>query len=283
MPACLHSFMDEATSILGGSSIPTQPTNVRLVWNKIQAVLGQGPADLSSGSSEIIVFPACYTCVVTFRITPCPALPNFASNALILSVKICSTCQPCEFNLQALSLSFLSSVPGAERAQTKNSCSCYYLPPKYLIQISLENYRAAKMMIMDWALAADSTEEGSEPDSQSRYLHHKIPKKVLQLSNAKLKNRKSWNHSVVFGLFNWFLLVLLAKHQQPANLPSTVSSKTQNLFLDWAFPPYKWGTVVSQKYPERKFSDVTSLRNYQTEGATILQFGRGRSATDLTS
>lgn len=32
MPACLHSFMDEATSILGGSSIPTQPTNVRLVW-----------------------------------------------------------------------------------------------------------------------------------------------------------------------------------------------------------------------------------------------------------
>lgn len=59
MPACLHSFMDEATSILGGSSIPTQPTNVRLVWNKIHRVLVQGSADFSSGSSEII-FPARY-------------------------------------------------------------------------------------------------------------------------------------------------------------------------------------------------------------------------------
>lgn len=182
---------------------------------------------------------------MTSGITPCPALPNFTSNALILRVKTCSTCQPCKFNLQALSLSFLSSVPGAERAQAKNSCNCYYLPPKYQIQISLENYRAAKMIIMDWALAADSTEAGKWtwlPEQVCSITQS--PKKVLQLSNAKLKNRKSWNNNAIFGLFNWFLLVLLAKQQQSVYMPSTVSSTTWSL-LHWAFPPHMWGTAVS--------------------------------------
>lgn len=31
IPACRHSLMEEATSIRGGSSIPTQPTKVKLV------------------------------------------------------------------------------------------------------------------------------------------------------------------------------------------------------------------------------------------------------------
>lgn len=34
MPACRHSFTEEATSILGGSSMPTQPTKVKLVCTK---------------------------------------------------------------------------------------------------------------------------------------------------------------------------------------------------------------------------------------------------------
>ena len=34
MPACRHSFTEEATSILGGSSMPTQPTKVRLVYGE---------------------------------------------------------------------------------------------------------------------------------------------------------------------------------------------------------------------------------------------------------
>ena len=34
MPACRHSFTEEATSILGGSSMPTQPTKVRLVYSE---------------------------------------------------------------------------------------------------------------------------------------------------------------------------------------------------------------------------------------------------------